>query len=486
MTNILEPNNSNPGEILTPREIVEYLDRFIVGQTKAKRAVGVALRNRWRRQQLPPDVAEEILPKNILIIGPTGVGKTEISRRIARLTRSPFIKVEASKFTEVGYVGRDVESMIRDLTELSVNMVKNEHKKKVHSKAAGMAEERILDLLLPPPQPSRVTMFDDEDDGGPVPAAAEHTVPDSPGTDDAQKSYQRTREKLRGLFRAGKLNDRHVEMTVQEHHGGLIEVFSSSGVEEIGMQIKDMMPGLFNTRKKEKKMTVDQAFRVLTDEEESKLVDMDRVIFDAVHRVEQSGIVFIDEIDKVAGREGGSGPDVSREGVQRDILPIVEGSTVATKYGLVRTNHILFIAAGAFSVSKPSDLIPELQGRFPVKVDVHSLSREELRRILVEPENSIVRQYQQLLSTEQVTLDFKDDALTAVADLAVQANETCEDIGARRLHTIMEVLLEEISFHASEMGHQHIPIDAEYVQSRVSLESIEKAENIRKKGKVGF
>ncbi|HPQ42108.1 MAG TPA: ATP-dependent protease ATPase subunit HslU, partial [bacterium] len=483
MTNILEPSNSNPVDMLTPPEIVEYLDRFIVGQTKAKRAVAVALRNRWRRQQLPPDVADEILPKNILIIGPTGVGKTEISRRMAKLTRSPFLKIEASKFTEVGYVGRDVESMIRDLTELSVNMVKNEHKKRVHDKASAMAEERILDMLLPPPKPAQTTVFDDDDDGDVSQESPPASTSVSPRSDDTAASYRRSREKLRNLLRAGKLDNRHVEMNVQERHGGLIEVFSSSGVEEIGMQIKDMMPGLFNTRTREKKMTVHHALRVLTDEEESKLVDMDGVIEDAIRRVEQSGIVFLDEIDKVAGREGGAGPDVSREGVQRDILPIIEGSTVATKYGLVKTNHILFIAAGAFSVSKPSDLIPELQGRFPVKVDVHSLSRTELKRILVEPENSIVRQYRQLLGTESVTLEFREDALDAVADLAVQANETCEDIGARRLHTIMEALLEEISFHASEMGRRNVPITAEYVRERVSLESIEKAENVRKKGK---
>ncbi|MBN1295988.1 ATP-dependent protease ATPase subunit HslU [bacterium] len=489
MTNILEPNEPFTGDLLTPPQTVEYLDRFIIGQQKAKRAVAIALRNRWRRQQLPSDIAEEILPKNILIIGPTGVGKTEISRRIARLTRSPFIKVEASKFTEVGYVGRDVESMIRDLTELGVSLVKGEHKRRVHDQAAAIAEERLLDLLLPPPQPMRDTLLHLDEDGGSGDdlesiADTVNTAPDA--VRDARASYNRTREKLRILLRNGKLNDRNVEMSVHEKHGGLIEVFSSSGVEEIGMQIKEMMPGLFNQQKKQKKMAVPHAQRVLTDEEEAKLVDMDRVIFDAIQRVEQNGIVFIDELDKVAGREAGSGPDVSREGVQRDILPIIEGSTVMTKYGLVRTNHILFIAAGAFSVSKPADLIPELQGRFPVKVDVHSLSRTELKRILVEPENSIVSQYRHLLGTEGVTLDFHDDALTTISELAEQANTSCEDIGARRLHTIMEALLDDISFHASDMGRKTIPITVDYVRERVSIDMIAKTENIRKKGKVGF
>ncbi|MBN1880419.1 ATP-dependent protease ATPase subunit HslU [bacterium] len=469
--------------MLTPPDIVDYLDRFIIGQQRAKRAVAIALRNRWRRRQLTPEMAEEIIPKNILIIGPTGVGKTEIARRIARLTHSPFIKVEASKFTEVGYVGRDVESIIRDLTELSVNLVKSEHKSTVHDTARSLAEERLLDLLLPPPESSRQPVLQDDDEADA--SGSEPVAADAPDVDE-RSSYLRTREKFRQRLRMGKLDDRHVEMDVQERHGGLIEVFSSSGVEEIGMQIRDMVPGLFNQQKKRRKMTVEQALRVITDQEESKLVDMDKVIFDAIQRVEQSGIVFLDEIDKIAGRESGSGPDVSREGVQRDLLPIVEGSTVTTKYGVVKTNHILFIAAGAFSISKPSELIPELQGRFPVKVDVNSLNKEEMRRILIEPENSMVKQYQQLLGTEGIVLKFSADALEALADLAEQANNSCEDIGARRLHTIMELLLEDVSFHASQMGRQTVEVTGDYVRQRVSLQAIEKAENVRKKGKVGF
>lgn len=487
MTNTQEPNDFSAIETLTPPDIVEYLNRFIIGQKKAKRAVAVALRNRWRRRQLPPDIAEEIIPKNILIIGPTGVGKTEIARRIARLTKSPFIKVEASKFTEVGYVGRDVESIIRDLTELSVNMVKEEHKKMVHDKALIIAREKVLDLLIPQsetqqPSASYTDENDEEAEGNDNSVITISTR----DVEEAQSSYQRTREKFRRMLEQGKLNGRMVEIDIHERHGGLIEVFSSSGVEEIGMQIRDMMPGFFNQQKKRRKMTVEQAMKVITDQEETKLVDMDKIIQDAIQLVEQNGIVFVDEIDKIAGRESGSGPDVSREGVQRDLLPIVEGSTVTTKYGMVKSNHILFIAAGAFSVTKPSELIPELQGRFPVKVDVQSLSKEEMKRILVEPENSLVKQYQYLLSTEGVTLQFETDALDAIADLAEQANDCCEDIGARRLHTIMEILLEDVSFNASQIGERTIPITGDYVRERVSIQEIEKAENVRKKGKVGF
>jgi ATP-dependent HslUV protease ATP-binding subunit HslU len=487
MTNIQEQNNGLNADMLTPREIVDYLNRFIVGQDKAKRAVAVALRNRWRRRQLDPEIAEEIIPKNILVIGPTGVGKTEIARRIARLTRSPFIKVEASKFTEVGYVGRDVESMIRDLTELSVNIVKTEHKQLVRDKARSMAEEKILDLMIPKSEPSRssasisdTTSFNDETSG-------EEVFTTTTNDEEVyQQSYLRTREKFRRLLREGKLNERHVEMDVQERHGGLIEVFSSSGVEEIGMQIRDMMPGIFNQQKKRRKMTVEQAMKVITDEEETKLVDMDKVVHDAIVRVEQHGIVFLDEIDKIAGREGGTGPDVSREGVQRDLLPVIEGSTITTKYGLVKSNHILFIAAGAFSVTKPSELIPELQGRFPVKVDVHSLSKEQMKQILVEPENSLIKQYQYLLGTEGLKLDFKPQALDVIAEFAEQANDMCENIGARRLHGIMEILLQDLSFEASEIKRNKIGITGDYVRRRVSLKDIEKAENVRKKAKVGF
>ena len=487
MTNTQEPSDFSAIETLTPPDIVDYLNRFIIGQKKAKRAVAVALRNRWRRRQLPPDIAEEIIPKNILIIGPTGVGKTEIARRIARLTGSPFIKVEASKFTEVGYVGRDVESIIRDLTELSVNIVKEEHKKMVHDKALVIAREKVLDLLIPKPETQlSSSVYDDENDFEPGKGEDTEIMTSTQDFEQAQSSYQRTREKFRQMLEQGKLEDKLIEIDIQERHGGLIEVFSSSGVEEIGMQIRDMMPGFFNQQKKRRKMTVEQAMRVITDQEETKLVDMDKIIQDAIQRVEQSGIVFLDEIDKIAGREGGSGPDVSREGGQRDLLPIVEGSTVATKYGMVKSNHILFIAAGAFSVTKPSELIPELQGRFPVKVDVQSLSKEEMKRILVEPENSLVKQYQYLLGTEGLTLQFETDALDAIADLAEQANDCCEDIGARRLHTIMEILLEDVSFNASQMGERTIPITENYVRERVSIQDIEKAENVRKKGKVGF
>ncbi len=487
MTSIQEQSNIFDTDKLTPSEIVEYLNRFIVGQDKAKRAVAVALRNRWRRRQLNPEIAEEIMPKNILVIGPTGVGKTEIARRIARLTRSPFIKVEASKFTEVGYVGRDVESMIRDLTELSVNIVKTEHKKLVHDKAVKMAEEKILDLLIPKSDSSVSSETFSATDSDTDSTGNDQIITSTTADEIAsQQSYLRTREKFRRLLKEGKLNNRHVEMDVQEKHGGLIEVFSSSGVEEIGMQIRDMMPGFFNQQKKRRKMTVEQAMKVITDEEQTKMIDMDKIVHDAIVRVEQNGIVFLDEIDKIAGREGGSGPDVSREGVQRDLLPIIEGSTIATKYGLIKSNHILFIAAGAFSVTKPSELIPELQGRFPVKVDVHSLSKDQMKQILVEPENSLIKQYQYLLGTEGLKLEFKPRALDAIAELAEQANELCEDIGARRLHTIMEILLEDLSFRATEMKRKTIRITDEYVKQRVSLKEIETAENVRKKAKVGF
>ncbi len=464
MINILKHEK---GDELTPREIVEYLDKYIVGQDKAKRAVAIALRNRWRRKQLPPALAEEIIPKNILIIGPTGVGKTEIARRIAKLTRSPFVKVEASKFTEVGYVGRDVESMIRDLTELSVNLVKSEHRKSVAAQAESHAEERLLDMLLPRPPSSTVDTSEDD-------------------SREFEQSFQRTREKLRTKLRSGKLDEKSVEMDIKESFGGLIEVFSSSGIEEIGMQVRDMMPGLFNTKKKRRKLKVKDARHVLISEEMDKLIDMDKVIRLAIERVESSGIVFIDEIDKVAGREGGAGPDVSREGVQRDLLPIIEGSAVTTKYGIVRTNHVLFIGAGAFSVSKPSDLIPEIQGRFPVKVDVQSLSREHLRRILEEPENSLTKQYKHLLSTEGVELDFDPDSLDSIAELAEKVNNESEDIGARRLHTIMELLLEELAFHAPDMKDQKFLITREYVTQRVAVADILKSENVRKKHRPGF
>ena len=449
---------------LTPTKIVEYLDKYIIGQDQAKRAVAIALRNRWRRMQLPQDIAEEIIPKNILIIGPTGVGKTEIARRIAKLTKSPFIKVEASKFTEVGYVGRDVESMVRDITEIAVNMIRNEHRKRVRTQAEKAVEERLLDLIIPKPDLSE----SDQD------------------AHEAREQYQRTREKFRTKLRSGRLDEKIVEMDIKENYGGLIEVFSSSGIEEIGMQMKDMVPGLFNQRKKRRRVSVEDARRILIDEEQDRLVDMDKIIHDAVRKVETSGIVFLDEVDKVAGKESGRGPDVSREGVQRDLLPIIEGTSVTTKYGIVKTNHILFIAAGAFSVSKPSDLIPELQGRFPVKVDVHSLSRDHLRRILIEPKNALTLQYQALLSTEDVDLEFSDTALNAVADLAERVNMESENIGARRLHTIMELLLEDYSFHASEMSGQKITIDEQNVKRNVNFDKIIVSENVRIKRRPGF
>ncbi len=475
MRNTRKPVKINPNiDNLTPFDIVQYLDRFIVGQDRAKRAVAVALRNRWRRQQLPPDLVDEVIPKNILIIGPTGVGKTEIARRISKLTRSPFLKVEASKFTEVGYVGRDVESMIRDLAELAVNMVKSEHRRSVRDQAVHLAEERILDLLLPRPTSTNVAKPQTD------------TSMSTDLKDTESDSYQRTREKLRERLHQGKLDQRTLELEVKEAFGGMIEVFSSSGMEEIGMQIKDMIPGAFNQKKKNRRMAIPEALEFLTAEEEDRLVDMDGVIADAIFRVENHGIVFLDEIDKIAGREGGFGPDVSREGVQRDLLPIIEGSSVTTKYGVVRTNHILFIGSGAFNVSKPADLIPELQGRFPVKVDVQSLNRDQMRRILIEPENALTRQYQALLATENLDIQFSSDAIDAIASLAEGVNELGENIGARRLHTIMELLLDDVSFHASELAGQHIEIDATYVHQHVTVEGVIRAENIRKRHPVGF
>jgi ATP-dependent HslUV protease ATP-binding subunit HslU len=453
-------------DALTPADIVAYLDSYIVGQENAKRAVAIALRNRWRRMQLPEDIAEEIIPKNILIIGPTGVGKTEIARRIAKLTRSPFIKVEASKFTEVGYVGRDVESMIRDLTELAVNMVKSEHRSLVQEQAELHAEERLLDFLIPRTDPTSTSATED--------------------SSDSETTYQKTREKMRVKLQTGKLDDRMIELDVSDTPGGLIEVFSSSGIEEIGMQVKDMMPGFFNQRKKRRKMSVKEARLFLIEEEKDKLIDMDKVTSEGIQRLETSGIVFIDEIDKVAGQQGAVGPDVSREGVQRDLLPIIEGSTIMTKYGPVRTNHVLFLAAGAFSISKPADLIPEIQGRFPVKVDVHSLSRDHLRRILIEPQNALTKQYQALLSTENLTLTFDDKAIDRIAELAEFVNNEGEDIGARRLHTILEILLAELSFHACDMKNQEVVITVDYVKQNVTVDLIIKSENVRKKRRPGF
>ena len=437
---------------LTPREIVVELDKYIVGQAKAKRAVAIALRNRVRRQKLTPEMAEEVLPKNILMIGPTGVGKTEIARRLARLAGCPFVKVEASKYTEVGYVGRDVESMVRDLVETSIDMVREEKLDEVAERAEQSAEERVLDLLLPPFVPPA-----DQVNGAP-PQAESVT----------REQADRTRDKLRAQLRDGKLDTRMVEVEVRERSMPAFEIVSQQGVEEMDVNVKDMLSGFFGQQKKKRKMTVAEAFDYLIQEEESKLIDMDQVTRVAVERAEQMGIIFIDEIDKIAGRESGHGPDVSREGVQRDILPIIEGTTVNTRYGMIRTDHILFIAAGAFHVSKPSDLIPELQGRLPIRVELTSLGEADFVRILTEPKNALIKQYLALLDTEGVKLSFTDEAIETIARFATKVNETTENIGARRLHTIMEKLLEEISFDAPDLKKKTVKVDATYVSKQLS------------------
>jgi ATP-dependent HslUV protease ATP-binding subunit HslU len=429
-------------ESLTPRQIVAELDKHVVGQHQAKRAVAIALRNRMRRQKLSREIAEEIAPKNILMIGPTGVGKTEIARRLAKLAQSPFLKIEASKFTEVGYVGRDVESMIRDLVEIAVELVREERTAEVREKARAAAEERILDLLLPP-----------------LPAAAEYDEQAA----SIREQAQRTREKLRDQLREGRLDHKQVEIDVRERSFPSFEIIQGGSIEEVDINVKEMLPGLFQGRTKKRRVPVPEAREALRQEEEQKLVDMDSVARGAVERVQESGIIFLDEIDKVAGREGGHGPDVSREGVQRDILPIVEGTTVNTKYGMVRTDHILFIAAGAFHVSKPSDLIPELQGRFPIRVELEALGREDFVRILTEPKSALVRQYTALLSTENVELEFTPDAIERIADVASLVNDRTENIGARRLHTVMEKLLDEVSFEAPDLQEKRLRIDAAYV-----------------------
>src|ERR1700758_1328591 len=441
---------------LTPREIVRELDKYVIGQADAKRAVAIALRNRIRRQKLEPELADEVMPKNILMIGPTGVGKTEIARRLAKLANSPFLKVEASKFTEVGYVGRDVESMVRDLVEIAIDNVREEKLEDVADKAELNAEERLLDILLPPSPPPRA---DGTSTSGGV-------VID--GSTSLAESSSRTREKLRQQLREGKLDDRTVEIDVRERNFPSFEILTNQGVEEMDVNIKDMLPNIFGQRTKKRKMKVNEAFEYLIQEEEQRLVDMDQVTRIAIDRVENSGIVFLDEIDKIAGREGGHGPDVSREGVQRDILPIVEGTTVNTRYGMVRTDHILFIAAGAFHVSKPSDLIPELQGRFPIRVELDSLTVQDFVRILTEPQNALIKQYVALLETEGIKLTFNDDAVQEVARFATTVNENTENIGARRLHTIMEKLLDEISFEGPDLKKKTIRIDNAYVQKQLA------------------
>ena len=440
---------------LTPREIVSELDKYVVGQKDAKRAVAIALRNRMRRQKLTPDLAEEIIPKNIIMIGPTGVGKTEIARRLAKLTNSPFLKVEASKFTEVGYVGRDVESMIRDLVEIAIDMVREEKLEDVSDKAELNAEERLLDILLPPSPPPKPA---DTTSGGVV----------LEGSTSVTESHSRTREKLRQQLREGKLDERMVEIETREKSFPAFEIISNQGVEEMDINVKDMLPNIFGQRSKKRKMKVSEAFEYLIQEEEQRLIDMDQVTRVAIDRVENAGIIFLDEIDKIAGRESGHGPDVSREGVQRDILPIVEGTTVNSRYGMVRTDHILFIAAGAFHVSKPSDLIPELQGRFPIRVELQSLTMEDFIRILTEPKSSLVKQYTALLETEGVKLEFTREALDEVARFAFRVNEGTENIGARRLHTIMERVLDEISFNAPDKKGEQITVDGDYVRKMLT------------------
>ncbi len=442
---------------LTPREIVAELDKHVIGQKDAKRAVSIALRNRMRRQKLTPELAEEIIPKNIIMIGPTGVGKTEIARRLAKLSNSPFLKVEASKFTEVGYVGRDVESMIRDLVETAIENVREEKLEDVADKAELNAEERLLDILLPPspaPRPAE-----------PVSTAGGVVID---GNSGLTESSNRTREKLRQQLREGKLDERMVEIDVRERSFPSFEIISNQGVEEMDVNLKDMLPNIFGQRTKKRKMKVNEAFEYLIQEEEQRLIDMDQVTRVAIDRVENAGIIFLDEVDKIAGREGGHGPDVSREGVQRDILPIVEGTTVNTRYGMVRTDHILFIAAGAFHVSKPSDLIPELQGRFPIRVELQSLTMEDFVRILTEPKSSLVKQYTALLETEGVKLEFTPEALEEICRFAFRVNEGTENIGARRLHTIMERVLDEISFDAPEKKGQHFIVDGDYVRKMLS------------------